>query len=520
MAIKDFKKIEGNKGYLVNDKDRQIFESEISKGYFGMNIGDTIEFILYDSNDNLLPQESAGGKKVRYIEYNETNSQKYFGKTQNNKDTKVSNDSEEFFIDIQKLIKDAGYSNGIFKSQVSLLNRRLGSADNQYDKVWIHEISPSRTEIRVLEMVDETGKVSNDLSERYGLFVDGKTFYPDVYPFIDNFIQQFNSQRALEVLLTLKGKVSEGQNYIKLIEEEFKVPNIETFLKRIEDKFIEAATHFKNGRIYDITSNRYGQPNGIRQSLNGDIDNIYNIMLSIVTQCIEYYLPKRDIRIETSLTLEQQQTLDELQKLQKTETSDGLYKTTIPESVSAPTIGCKNPDALNYNPSADIHDEGLCEFVSEIQVCNDPAASNYGQVGVCTYPSPPPPLPDPTPIKVKEVPRPNTTELIQERIEQQREAEKLIGIDPLGGQEDLDPALVKTVMETYNEVNKKTFEVRRELEEEAKLEPEPVNLGGAGVTSVSANQYDRLSASEKLILAKKPAVVLDGRIKDRTIKEI
>ena len=37
MAIQDFKKVEGTKGYFVDDKDRNIFEREVSKGYFGMN---------------------------------------------------------------------------------------------------------------------------------------------------------------------------------------------------------------------------------------------------------------------------------------------------------------------------------------------------------------------------------------------------------------------------------------------------------------------------------------------------
>ena len=62
------------------------------------------------------------------------------------------NGAEEFFVDIEKLIKEAGYSQGIFKTSVSLLNRRLGSEERKFDKVWIHEISPSRTEIRILPL--------------------------------------------------------------------------------------------------------------------------------------------------------------------------------------------------------------------------------------------------------------------------------------------------------------------------------------------------------------------------------
>ena len=206
MAIQDFKKVEGTKGYFVDDKDRNIFEREVSKGYFGMNPGDLIEFILYDANDNQLPQESNGGKLVRYIEYNDNNEKKYFGKVQKNKLTIKSNDSEEFFIDTEKLIKEAGYSQGIFKTQVSLVNRRLGSEDRVNDKVWIHEISPSRTEVRLLPTIeDKSGKPNSDLDARYQCFVNGETFAGDVYPFIDEFISQFDVEVALKNLLGKKG---------------------------------------------------------------------------------------------------------------------------------------------------------------------------------------------------------------------------------------------------------------------------------------------------------------------------
>lgn len=511
MAIDNFKKIENNKGYLVEDKDRKIFEREISKGYFGMNIGDTIEFVLYDSNDNPLPQESAKGKSVRYIEYNDNTKKDYFGKT--------LTDSQEFFIDTEKLIKEAGYTNGIFKSQVSLLNRRLGSGDSEFDKLWIHEISPSRTEIRILPTVDETGVPNNDLSHRYELFVDDKTFLPDVYPFIDEFIQLFDVQKVLESMLTSKGKVEEGQNYIKLIESEFKISNFETYLKKVQDKFIEAANHFKGGREYNILSNNYGQPKGIQPSLNGDINNIYNIMVEIAGQCVEFFLPKRDVRYESSLTIEQQKTLDDLEQLQKTQVGDSLYESTIPSSISAKSVGCKNPDALNYNPDVDVHDESLCEFVTNLNICNDPNAVNYGEVGSCIYRIPPPPKPKEVVLDIQ-----TPEEIIQERVDMQRDAESLLGLDPLGGQKfDLtnprEAALVQVVTDTFNQVNERALEIRRE---EAKdfLPPEPLDLNTAGTINISAKQFDNMSKSDKLVVASKPSVVLDGKIKDRVIREI
>ena len=407
MAISNFKKIEDTKGYLVEDKDRKIFEREISKGYFGINIGDTIEFILYDSSDNQLPQESAKGKTVRYIEYNDDTEKTYFSKSQINKQNIKSNGSEEFFIDTEKLIKEAGYSNGIFKSQVSLLNRRLGSDGRENDTTWIHEISPSRTEIRILPTIDSDGKPNSDLDERYKCLVDGKTFAADVYPLMDEFVEQFDVQKALENMLTLKGTVESGQSYIKLIQEEFKIQNFEIYLQQVKDKFVQAVNHYKNNRDYNILSNRYGQPLQSTPQLCFGSTEILDTITTIIGNCIEYYLPKRNIQEETSLTIEQQETLDKVGEILKTVTSNSQYKSTIPDSVSSKVVGCKSENALNRNMNADIHDESLCiyptkeeEFVDDVisdpppppppkpKVCNDPSALNHGLEGVCIYAPP------------------------------------------------------------------------------------------------------------------------------------
>jgi len=415
MAISNFKKVEDNKGYLVNDKDRKIFEREISKGYFGVNVGDTIEFILYDSNDNPLPQQSAKGKTSRYIEYNDDTEKTYFGKTQINKENIKSNGAEEFFIDTEKLIKEAGYSNGIFKSQVSLLNRRLGSDGRENDTTWIHEISPSRTEIRILPTIDSDGKVNSDLEARYECLVQNKTFAADVFPLLDEFVEQFNVQKTLESMLTLKGNVSSGQNYINLIKEEFKITNFEIFLQNVKDKFVQSVNHYKGNRDYNILSNTFGQPKQTQPQLCFGSNEIMETVTTIASNCIEYYLPKRNVQEETSLTIEQQETLDKVGEILKTVTSNSQYKSTIPDSVSAKVVGCKDPNAENYNPNADIDDRSLCVYkpqedtfkdepadstvietddtptqfepYMEIPVyCNDQAAINYLLEGECIYP--------------------------------------------------------------------------------------------------------------------------------------
>ena len=148
MAIKGFKDIIDRKGYKVDSDDRKVFEKEISKSNFGLGCSDMIEFILYDSSENQLPQ-GEDEKLVRYIHINDANIENYFI-ISDNQFTKKKDGTPEFIVDLEKLIREAGYSNGIFKTQVTLLNRRVGSDAKEGDDMWIHEISPSRTEIRIL----------------------------------------------------------------------------------------------------------------------------------------------------------------------------------------------------------------------------------------------------------------------------------------------------------------------------------------------------------------------------------
>ena len=77
MAIDKFKEVVDRRGYLVAQEDRQIFEKEIRKSNFGKGTSDMIEFILYDSNDNQLPQ-GEDGKLVKYISTDDVDYKKYF----------------------------------------------------------------------------------------------------------------------------------------------------------------------------------------------------------------------------------------------------------------------------------------------------------------------------------------------------------------------------------------------------------------------------------------------------------
>ena len=401
MAIKTFKDIEQKKGYRVDKKDREIFEREVRRGIFGIDAGDIIEFVLYDSADNPLPQESANGKLVRYISYTDTNIQKYFSKVNQTKFNIKRNGAEEFFIDVEKLIKEAGYSQGVFKTSVSLLNRRLGSEDRKFDKAWIHEISPSRTEVRVLPVIDEsTGKPNSDLQTRYNTLVRGEDFAADVVLFLDEFSQQFDVQKVLERMLRLRGKVADGQGYIKLIQKEFKIENFERWLSLVKISFDKSLDNFKNKRYYNILEqDKFGKPTGESFDVNFDSRGIIQQLCDIAENCVNYHLPSQDIRRETARSRTQQKTLDKVKQILKTVESDGEFLAEKPTEKKPAVRGCRDPKATNYNAAATVDD--VCNYTVNItkyrKMCNDKNALNYNKAETCKYPPPPPPKPKPKP---------------------------------------------------------------------------------------------------------------------------
>ena len=281
MAIKGFKEVEEKKGYRLDDKDRQIFEKEIKRGYFGFDVGDIIEFVIYDASDNQLPQESVNGHKVRYISYTDENIKAYFDKVPENKFNKKTNNAKEYFIDTEKLIKEAGYSNGVFKTQITLLNRRLGSEPRLFDKVWIHEIAPSRTEVRVLPVVEDGTSIANsDLQARYDTFVNCGTFTADILIFFDDFVNQLDVTEIVKKMLMKKGTISEGQDYIKLIETEFKLVNFEVYMTQVKKLLQEIIDNYRMNKYYNPFEANYGQSTGDSFGVEFDIENVFDEKIS------------------------------------------------------------------------------------------------------------------------------------------------------------------------------------------------------------------------------------------------
>lgn len=392
MAIKDFKKIEDRKGYLVEDDDRQIFEKEIGKAYFGLGTADIIEFVLYDSSDNPLPQGDSE-RLVRYINIKDEESKKYFLVSEN-QFTKKTNGASEMVFDLEQLIRDAGYNTGIFKTQITLLNRRVGKEEIDNDKLWIHEISPSRTEIRLLP-IKNTDTPIEDLLKRYETFTNEREFRDDTIYYIQNYIESINIQRIFEKFLRTKGKVSTGEQYSSLIKKEFKIQSLEEFFTTVKTKLVEAMLNFSKGNVYHITDINYGKPRLNIDLVELSISEIKRTTSEILIEVIDFYLPKRNIQEKNILTPEQQITFDQVKQILKTVTSESIYTPSEPNEVNAQVRGCTDPEALNYNSLAEIED-GTCQYrdqptPTEIRKgCTNSNALNYDEFateddGTCKF---------------------------------------------------------------------------------------------------------------------------------------
>ena len=405
MAIKGFKDIIDRRGYTVGSEDRKVFEKEISKSNFGKGCSDMIEFILFDSSENQLPQGD-DGKLVRYIYIDDVNISEYFIISENPQ-TKKKNGTTEFIVDIEKLIREAGYSNGIFKTQVTLLNRRVGIDGIEGDNLWIHEISPSRTEIRVLP--NRAKKKNKDLEKRLGIFLENGTFRDDVIYYVNVFLGGLKLEEIIQNFLFSKGKEADGVDYINLIKKEFNIESFEVLLHRIKTKFTESMKYYVANRNWSINDINYGKQLNKVDCIDLSIPQLSSDTLQSLINCIDFYLPKRDIQKDNILSKEQQITIDKVSQILKTVTSNSIYTSTVPDKVNNRVRGCTDPKALNYNSLAQQND-GSCRYKKiippidivveeeevfleeepEIKGCTDSSALNYNpnatsDNGTCKY---------------------------------------------------------------------------------------------------------------------------------------
>lgn len=322
MAIKTFKEIIDNKGYRISSKDRQIFEEGTLQSFFGFSDSDMIEFILYDINDNQLPQGEFGDF-ARYIPMSSENIKDYFLVAENTEFQAFSFPSE-YFIDAERLINEAGYNNGIFKTQITLLNKRVGY-DSANEKLWIKEISPSRTEVRLLPIINEVSK-KTDLLPRYNIMMMGSDFRDDIIPYIGTFIESIDPS---EVSLFIKNTY--GQKWYDSFVAEFGIRGLDTLVTKIYNKFRDAVINEFANRISSINDLNYGKQRKTKPSLQYSKEDVYKVSQRILIEVIEKNLPKRTIQTSTQVENQFDASADELTTILRKRESDVIINPKTPQ---------------------------------------------------------------------------------------------------------------------------------------------------------------------------------------------
>ena len=323
MSLDNFKNIDEviNKGTSLTTELNPVDLALINQGFkatpFNLGINDVLEFILYDSSNNILEQSNYG--KIRYIKGEEIN--EYLIRSENLID-KVA-DGGGFLVDIKKLIKEAGYNIGVFRVQLNFVNDRVGSSIEK-DKMWIQEVSPTRLELRLLpfDNFDETLEADIDtkidLNQAYNSYVLNKFSGDEVYSEIDAILNALTPAQLYNTFQKIKAKT-----YIEQLGKEFGINSWEIFFSKVLDSMRIAVRHALLHKNSVIGSNLFGT------NLGDDIDFTYYNKSDIIKllntkfeEAIDYHLPKRTLSDEVRLDNATQNSIDKLQELVQTLKSD------------------------------------------------------------------------------------------------------------------------------------------------------------------------------------------------------
>jgi len=318
-SLKNFKDIINNKAYNVNSKDRKIFEEGDLQSFFGLSESDAIEFILYDSNDNQLNQQNYGN--VRYIPLTTQNINDYFliGDGTVLQRYALPN---QYFIDVERLIKEAGYTVGLFKTQITLINNRVGSND-QYDKLWISEISPSRTEIRLFPLNRVENKFT-DLMDRYGILMKDGHFREDTDYQAIKMLEKINPSVISEHI-----KITYGTEWYSKLKTEYKIDNFDSIMNIIYNKFTEACYYYISNRVHSINDVNYGKPKETYPSIELTKDTIIKDFEKILMEVLDYYILKRN-EVVPKPTIMKDESMDSVSAILQTKQSDLIIDTSSP----------------------------------------------------------------------------------------------------------------------------------------------------------------------------------------------
>jgi len=297
MSIKKYTNFENinnkteNSGQFLEDKDLFIVsKNEIQISEFGNTPYDVMEISVYDINNNLLPHKS--GNNVAYIK--STDIKNYMYNITNNLGKK------EVAIDIEKLLSDLGFTNGILKINLNFVRNRVGN-ENELQRVWIHEISPSREEIRIIPLKTNNENINklntNQFKNLKALSKDFVFYKESILNTINSFDNSFLS-KVDDYLIS-----QYGSDYIKILKKDFGINDFEGYKKRIVENFKNSVNYFLTNKEYKIGNSNFGKPSEVRfyDYEQYEYEYLLNQINNILLDCIKYnssIFKRRDIIIK------------------------------------------------------------------------------------------------------------------------------------------------------------------------------------------------------------------------------
>ena len=302
--IDDINNKSSNEGKFIQADDLFIVsKNEIEKTDFGIGKYDVMEVSVYDINNNLLPQKS--GKKVAYIKKGDI--QNYLYNITNKTGQK------ELAINVEKLLNELGFTNGILKVNINFVRNRVGS-ENELTRVWIQEVSPSREEIRIIPLKTKDTNINSINSNQFkNLKSLNKEFlyYKDS---ILNSILSFDNTFLTKIDSYLETKY--GKDFFNALKIDFGLSNFANFRTKIFEDFKMAVTYYLNNKNYNINESNFGKPSELRFEDYEiyDFDMMLSEIQKILNSCIDLnskILKRRDITITT---LPKEFSIVELQK--------------------------------------------------------------------------------------------------------------------------------------------------------------------------------------------------------------
>ena len=387
--IDDINNKSSNEGKFIQADDLFIVsKNEIEKTDFGMGRYDVMEVSVYDINNNLLPQKS--GNNVAYIKKGDIQNYLY------NITNKVG--QKELAINIEKLLNDIGFKNGILKVNINFVKQKVGS-ENELMKVWIQEVSPSRNEIRILPLKTKDSNINATTTRQ---FKNLKSLNKDFLYYKTSILDSLNAYEnsfLTKIDSYLESKF--GKDFFAILRKDFGLSKFDTFRTKIFEDFKLSVGYYLTNKYYNVGESNFGKQSETRfdDFEVYDYDVMLNEIQKILNNCIDNnskILKRRSIETKQ---LPKEFAITELQKQIQNNLESFSTFTETKVNVYSPTGEVAVFDDSNLGityPAKGVLLSTLCKGYDQYGKYADGSGGSYESLiasnsSTCGYTPPPPP---------------------------------------------------------------------------------------------------------------------------------